>query len=83
MSCKLEMELANLKTDLFRLGIYRLAGGLDDNHGDSKFPIIDVRTNTFSIQLMKYSATNMLGNPIEFVTEFNLSQNLSKPFAGV
>ena len=63
------MEVNNLKTDLFRFGIYRLAGGLDNNHGDSKTPIIDVRTNSFSIQMMKYSATNMLKKPIEFVTE--------------
>jgi hypothetical protein len=69
------MELTNLKTDLFRFGVYRLAGGLDNNHDDSQTPIIDVRTNSFSIQMMKYSAANMLKNPIEFVSESSILQN--------
>ena len=35
VECKLEKEIANLKTDFFRFGVYRLAGGLDNSPGDN------------------------------------------------
>ena len=75
IACDNENEIVNLKTDFFRFGVYRLAGGIDNSPGDSDFPIIDVRTKTFSLQMMKFSAANMLAEPIQFESESSVLQN--------
>lgn len=55
-----------MKTDFFKFGLYRLAGGIDNSLVSDETPVIGVRTQSFSIELMKFSAANLIKIPVEF-----------------
>lgn len=68
-------QAIKLKTDFFRFGLYRLAGGMDNSQLDDPNPIRGVRTQSFTIELMKFSAANMIDIPIEFNIESTAMQD--------
>lgn len=57
---------AQLKTDFFRFSVYRVAGGIDNSKSTDKRPVLGVKTQSFTVEFMKFSAGNMMKEPIEF-----------------
>ena len=58
-----------LKNDFFKYGIHRLAGGLTNHQPGERLRIL---TDTFSLEIVKQSVTNMIDHPVEFTLPENV-----------
>jgi len=68
-------QAIKLKTDFFRFALYRLAGGLDNSRMDDAEPVRGVRTQSFTVELMKFSAANMIDIPVKFEIDSSSMQD--------
>jgi len=62
-------DAVQLKNDFFQYSVHRLAGGLDNHQKDERFRM---QADTFSIEVVKHSVSNMIEHPLEFTLPENM-----------